>query len=363
VRELSTKDQPESDLLEGKILEQSVLYPAIEPSKPLSDVLASAGENIVYHRVGTGRAQDPDSLGIVHCGEIYKAIRCPTLDGEHDLHLLTDNCGRLQCPTCYHSAVSRSAHRAAERIDGMSEAWRANGVELGKLKHIAFSPPQRKWTKAFVSQDQGKSLREEMTRLLRRYFKDGAYGGALVFHGERKRHEDGSECHQARCSEEHHWEWSPHFHYVGYGFLSPSSDTFYQETGWIYKNIHANQERDAYATISYQLSHAGIWLNHDTPKWRQVGTGYFMVGLLSNSKGGRKVLDRSYEPLGCSVCQKALHEFGVSFEQPDWHDDKGEYQRPVVVVEWYINDKSKNKTYLQQTVEGFELDLMHLPKK
>ena len=329
---------------------ETSLYPALLPSSLHSDTLAFAGKTLRYVRVGNGKTLNPDSLGVVRCGSVVGAARCTCHEEGHDLVLLKDNCGRLQCPVCYHQSVSRSAHRMADRLEGMFEAWKVNGVNLGKLKHITFSPPQKDWPKTRVVQDGGKALRKLAYRHFNKYFKDRAYGGFLIFHGERKKHKDGTECEDRNCNKVHQWVWSPHFHYLGYGYFSPESPLYHSETGWIYKNIGSANQRDAFLTANYQLSHAGTFLDLKTSK--QVGSAYWAVGMLANCKGGRKVLNRSTESVPCSLCAKALHDYGVRFDVPDWSDDRGEHLRYVLVVEYYINRKAK--TYLQQELEGFE---------
>lgn len=320
---------------------------ALGPSSHQNDMLAKKANILKYTRVGTGSSLDLAGLKV--CGRVISAVRCPSGEDGHDLHIIGSNCKRLQCPTCYPSAVRRSARRISDRLEGMHGAWLANGVNLGKLKHIVFSPPQAEWTKARVESDGGKSLRAELRRHLKRYFKDQAYGGYLIFHGERKKHSDGSECEDKNCHRSHKWTWGPHFHYVGYGYFGPQSPKFHAETKWIYKNIGNEQVRDAYLTVHYQLTHAGIFLGDNG---EQVGTGYWPVGMMANCKGGRRVLGKHLDTLPCEVCQRALHEYGVYDQKPDWSDDRGVHRHLVYEVEYYVT--ARVVTYLQREVEGFD---------
>jgi hypothetical protein len=74
----------------------------------------------------------------------------------------------------------------------------------------------------------------------------GLRGGCLIFHPWRE-HKDET----GRGLGD--WFWSPHFHIVGYGWIS---QTAYARTGWVVKNH--GLRKSVYETLSYQLSHAGV---------------------------------------------------------------------------------------------------------
>ncbi|MCX6653037.1 MAG: hypothetical protein NT137_06770 [Methanomassiliicoccales archaeon] len=163
----------------------------------------------------------------------------------------------------------------------MRNAYGRNGVRLGKPKHIVFSPPQEDWPVEKLAMDGGRGLREELYRLLRGYAKDRVYGGAAILHDERRKHLDDTNCDTRWCRRRHKWVWGPHIHFIGYGFFENSA-LVYAETGWVYKRIEDDGERDIFGTAKYQLTHAALFVGADG---EQVGTAYQFVGTMANCKG------------------------------------------------------------------------------
>ncbi len=141
------------------------------------------------------------------------------------------SCGRGECPVDYEYWASREAHRAERRL----RAYRPS--QFRKVIHVIVSPSQEE-----IDALDYRKLRVKAYFVLKRV---GIMGGVCIFHPFRQREEDGS------------WYLSPHFHVMGYGWVSQVGET-YEETGWIVKNLGVRQS--VYATLMYQLSHAGVYM-------------------------------------------------------------------------------------------------------
>lgn len=322
----------------GEVVRFRELYPAYSPSS----TIFSSGLRYIRTAQGT-----PKDLWGMKCGDVRFVVACPD---RHEKHLVHHVCHRLQCPTCYENAASRSAHRIEERLKGLHAAYKRNGIRLGKPKHIVFSPPQVDWPRERLEADGGRALRRQLCRLLWRYAKDRVYGGDIIVHGERRKHLDGSDCDARRCRQRHQWVWGPHIHFIGYGFFENSA-LFHAESGWVYKRVEDDGERDIFSTAKYQLTHAALFLGADG---EQVGTAYHHIGQMANCKGGRTVLDKQQETVPCDTCKKELHEYAADGNEPDLANDRGEHLVWRVEVEWYINGRAKKfvQKLLAEWLEG-----------
>ena len=94
-----------------------------------------------------------------------------------------------------------------------------------------------------------RELRKEAYKILKEI---GSVGGSLIFHPFRY-HRDSKR-----------WYYSPHFHIIGFGWLVGTAET-YQKSGWIVKNKGVRES--VFATLFYQLSHAGVKHGYHTVTW------------------------------------------------------------------------------------------------
>lgn len=305
-----------------------------------------------------------------NCGEVRFAIACSNdaCRHEHGYHLRTENCGRLSCPTCRDSAISRAASRAVERIEGLIEAYEQEGQRLGPINHcqLSTSPDSPLFSPEALSTREGLHRAYQKAReLLKRYCR--GYGGILVLHPWRQIHLDGSTCGRHDCKKPHTWTWSPHFHYLGVGWWT-RADKFYEATGWTYskfgygvkkrKDVNEGQ-RSLYNTLHYELSHCGILVEgrhiydadaqipvQGTIELAQVGQVVRYVGLFSNSKGGYRVEKKTFEVQPCPHCQGNLHTWDViQDDKGDWllYSDRGPLMEWVEVKRWYINHRQRQR--------------------
>lgn len=303
-----------------------------------------------------------------NCGEVRFAVGCSDHNcrDEHGVKLVKENCGRLSCPVCKESAVDRAAARAVERIEGLISAYAAEGIKTGPLDHCQLSTraDDPLFTREAFSTREGINRAFARARLLlKRHVR--YYGGVLVLHPWRQIHPDGSECGRHDCDKPHVWTWSPHFHFIGFGWWTKSDD-FFRLTGWTYSKFgHGikkragvdESQRSLHNTIRYQLTHCGLLVEgkhiydsnsqtsvQGTVELAQVGQVLRYVGLLSNAKGGYRVESASYEVQACPHCKADLHTFDlVQDDAGNWsiHSDRGPLMEWVEVRKWYINHKTR----------------------
>ena len=225
------------------------------------------------------------------CGQVTHRISCKSCDEEPTF--VTHHCDRITCPTCAPKVRARQSKEIEERLLDIWEQYRKLGLVKGNpqryLKHITLSPPQDKFAspqdflidKASqhtiyggkvdydriennASQSAAFRNQDNLTRKAKTILNDAVdreispvSGGVLLFHGFRKNHTDGSSCEDDNCHQEHIWEWSPHFHYIGFGWFE-GGDKVFEKTGWILKNIPNKGKRSASHTVSYILSHVTV---------------------------------------------------------------------------------------------------------
>jgi hypothetical protein len=354
------------------IAEQNVvLYPATNLIDP---PLTPRNLHLSLIRVGTGNKKyGPGELN--ECGTTRFIVSCKS---GHTPTRLLNLCGRYacSCPACYEAACTAGARDIAEHIDNAPAALlNYDGRVAGEKKHIVLSTPLLNpddptggslYTEADFLKDGGKKVRVKANRILRRFARNGFYGGTLIFHPWRKKHvDDGSECDDPNCKDrEHYWHWGPHYHYVGYGFFAPGNEV-YEKTGWILKRIEEadGAVRDAYATARYQLTHAGIFIDldghvvdHDdghesvSGKDAQYGHAYSYVGFVHDL--GSEITRHEQVACHCEECQQEVyeyHETAADSGLPDLTDTAPPLHMTWEIEKrWFMRDR---RTYKQTTVE------------
>lgn len=281
-----------------------------------------------------------------NCGNVKFGIRCSNFSCENPYQALAyHSCYRLSCPTCRDSAIRRLARSASERIEGMHSAYRDENIRVGAISHVQIStdPTSPEMSPEVLGTYEGyKKTLEHVYGLLRAHVR--GYGGILIFHPWRQVHEDGTPCGVHKCPKNHKWEWSPHFHYLGWGYFR-KADEFYNLTGWTYSKIGQGvkagvsdeSRRSIYGTAYYQMTHMGIFT--DDRGRRQKGQAIRYVGMLSNAKGGFKHGGYEITVPYCEACGSEIHRFRVreSFGNLVYCDDWGFYQEVEKAKIWYVN--------------------------
>lgn len=260
------------------------------------------------------------------CGQWVHPLSCPnhaqqTITGEkHDRFVVMHTCDRPDCPVCYTTWATKSSKRATDRLFESMKLYRKEGFNLGKLKHVVFSPNQAESKELIKTKSGYKKLKSNAIKLMK---KVGLKGGVLIFHPFRQN--DPRESNFSLSIPAYVWYLSPHFHVVGVGFLQKSNE-FYDETGWTYKQME--DRVTIQGTIKYTLTHCGISDNF-------YALTYF--GVFSYNK---VVIDEEIitdEPIKCRACGELLLEYAFKDEIdkdnnqpiPDWNNELGVFYHKV----------------------------------
>lgn len=242
------------------------------------------------------------------CGDKRAVKECP-ICGPHDV---LQHCERLLCPVCNGIYRRKQAKEIDLKIRGIWNKYKKAGIVYGNpsnaFQHWILSPPQDIFPNAqdFMRSDDDKTVfdnlnflyneakkligkasirisSEEWRKQYKAFKKDPAnnprprgspiQGGELAFHGFRKKHQNGTSCNKAKCSEEHEWEWGYHFHYMGFGYLDVQP---FLDAGWVLKHkpVKGNKARNIFATAHYILSHASIIGRSTVEKSNRTVYGY-----------------------------------------------------------------------------------------
>jgi len=175
-------------------------------------------------------------------------------------------CYRARCERCKLKWMYREADHASRRLEKYEK------IHKKKAKHIVVSPPN--WV---LSQPLEK-LRKTAIKILKKVKADG---GIIIIHPFRTNHKN-----------DYLYD-SPHFHVIGFGWVEGLAEA-YKKNGW--KVIPLEPRDSTFATVVYQLSHAGVRKRKHTLVW---------FGKLSYSE-----LKVDYEPEKqiCPVCERKLEE-------------------------------------------------------
>lgn len=300
--------------------------------------------NTYYLRAGTGHKGTP------YCGQVQAVGACEDKTCHASLpRLIKASCHRYDCPECYHDAIERMAKESSDRINSFEvDFYEEVGERPGKRKQFVFSPNPRLWTRQRVLSDNGAALDRELKRLCDYAFKDGFYALEVLTHLEREKHQDGTECTEEDCHKEHIWQWGPHFHGLGYGFIKTIAEIHAKFPGWNIKVVPEGKtkdgkprERDSYATLLYLGSHASIFYNATTR--RQSRKVIKHLGI-SNPRTYRRTLDHvEYERLKCT-CGRDLKAFVPTEDyQPNRALDMGPMMEKKAVYRYSFKQAALTK--------------------
>jgi len=263
-------------------LRQQLAYPASKRSEIFEQMHESTNWNTIehdgWHLPATKEAHD-------WCGK-WSTMGCldvaahagTAAEGKAFVRTFQRSCYRADCEVCYKKWLAREANKATRRIEKYEKLSGKNA------KHVIISVP------SWLYHKSKKELAKESYKIL----KDiGCIGGTIIFHPFRYR------------QELRQWYYSPHFHVIGFGWIEKTTENYYKN-GWIVKN---KGFRDStFATIYYQLSHAGIKKHNHTLVW---------FGDLSYSK--LKVEKEEIEANICPYCNAKLREvesYGLFYCKP-----------------------------------------------
>lgn len=202
------------------------------------------------------------------CGKvIYMGCIGDTHSGTAYVHPVKRSCDRAGCPVCSSSWRWKASKRIAYRVDEVRKILRGAGYHATRPIHVTVNPRPSEWD-AFRDPKRYPKLRRKAQRVVR---KAGFYGGVQVFHPWRYRcakcgshfNFDTKTC--ASCGSDHKTRyWSPHWHMLGFGWISPVAEALVKNHG----------VRDSVqATAYYELGHCGIRGEYQAFTWFGVGNG------------------------------------------------------------------------------------------
>lgn len=241
-----------------------------------------------------------------HAGKVYVDLR-------------RHSCMRLECPVCYEKAAAREAGRIEHRM----KAWHSRGKPI----HFVVSAP---FSLYYLSIERLREIAYKVARSV------GFWGGSCIVHPWRERckicgtPKDGTEkrCLNCGCGELV-WYFSPHFHMIGYGFISGEKVAKeYARSGWISKKVGATREEEdaVFKTAMYQVSHCGVKKNRHSVTW-------FGAMAYSKLKVEKEIVAKKVCPL-CGSELEALRYLGDGplpwTEEGDHYGDLQDWGRRTV---------------------------------
>ncbi len=213
------------------------------------------------------------------------------------VELYKRKCMRAVCPECYEAWASREGEAAEHRMD----AYQKTLKQFKKPIHVILSPP------AYDVVDY-RAFRREAYTIAK---MAGVNAGMVIFHPWRKSKGVVTEGSPYVTKA---WEYSPHFHILGFGWVCHTSD-IHDKTGWVVKN--RGVRKSTRRTISYLLTHTGISENVHSVTW---------WGELSYNK--LKIAKMPAERPTCPMCEShliPLFDWSDVLGEPPPMDDVGRY--------------------------------------
>ena len=300
------------------LIEKSLQLENIQFSRKIfdwKDVNKSGSGNWGFKGMGTSY----DS-----CGMFY-SVGCLNHEPAYVIRK-KNNCQRAECPICSDAWLTDSASRLADRIESAKKYHRSR-----RPIHATASLPANEWLEPLTKEGYAK-LRRKANRLMKRV---GFQGGVCVFHPYRKKCKKcgaGESEYAKICpkcgSNDWGWIYSPHFHYIGYGWIV-GVKSMHEKFGWVIKNIGLRDE--VFPVAYYILSHAGIRSGNHTVSW---------IGTLSWKNYKREYVSEYERPIECPICGSWLQpvKYVGSGENPlkDLKLDKADF--PKNDWEYYRGD-------------------------
>ena len=169
--------------------------------------------------------------------------------GQQYVYVGKKSCFKATCPECYESWSWREAKRIEHRL--AHYRGRRN-----RVIHCAASVPRQLW---HIDVEKMRKLSNRIAK------KAGFEGGCVVYHpfreacficGEPKTPK-AKRCHWCG-SNVFRWHYSPHFHYLGFGWIFEGNkvDDEIVKSGWVFINFGVRES--VFGTAIYELSHCGV---------------------------------------------------------------------------------------------------------
>lgn len=255
---------------------------------------------------------------VVGCGTPTTIVRCPDYypTSCHDKDLILTSCGSVRCSVCSHTALTRQVAQAVLPHQAYDAVSTING-SYHYDSHVVISPPKRMFTKDCIAAEGTKPVWAFMKDFFSSY-NAGDLAASCVLHLTRKKHSDGSGCHDRNCELEHRDEWGPHVHGCGKIYLAPNDVIRKDYDGkLIVTKLPATLgERNIISTLKYELDHAHPVVNLDSDRSSQFVHKY---GEISRQRMTRKLIRTEEYNVRCSApqCQKLILDYDIDHSHPD----------------------------------------------
>ena len=248
-----------------------------------------------------------------------RVTACGT-DTTHYAHATMRHCARPSCPACAHYHISKDTPDQSQKIYAKSkdlkhtEGWRA-----GYLQHITVSVPENLYYMA-LTPDGFTKLKKWAIKYAQSV---GVKGGYMVFHPFRQNGINDDDIlpedytpTETNDLNKHSARFSPHFHIVGFGFIT-GTEKLFNQTGWIIKALRVGDKKitsvpEISGVLSYLKSHAGI-IDEKSPYQPSRYQSGVWFGVLAPNQFPLVGFVRMYTPQICPECGaplKAHHVHG-----------------------------------------------------
>jgi hypothetical protein len=252
-------------------------------------IIAGSGNFEKTHDDGRYRDNCNTFRGASACKDhVYKSL---TLHYNH--------CNKMDCETCFIQASSTRARELNGKLKELREKALKEGVKIGMVKHIALSPTKELMKEILTDYNKFLKFRREfdVKTILE---ESGLFGGVLMLDLWTKQCRTcGKKDYECSCEiKDLKRVLSPHFHYIGYGYMLHANDFREKFKDWVYVNFGSRE--DAYHTLFYALTHCALWRKDDG----KLKPAYETTGFL-NSKHLEPIHTvTKYIPHKCKVCKK-----------------------------------------------------------
>ena len=212
-----------------------------------------------------------------NCNTFRDTITCET----HlikSLKLVFNHCNKLDCKTCFIHASSKRARSINEKILEFKAEAKKHGIKTGNILHIVFSP--RKSLALRKMGDYNEFLEFRRNEIFTMLKECGIFAGVIFTQlWSYKCQVCGKEEDNCNCQEkELERKLNPHFHVLGYGYLTSTEEFREYFKDWVYVNL--GRRKDAFHTIFYILTNVALWRKADG----KLKPAYQSFGYLKSSE-------------------------------------------------------------------------------
>lgn len=246
-----------------------------------------------------------------------RVTACGSVTG-HYAHATMRHCARPSCPACAHYHITKDTPAQAEKILAKSKDLRhTDGWRAGYLQHITVSIPEKLYYMALTPEGFKKLKKWAIDYAL----QVGVMGGYMVFHPFRQNGVNDDDVlpedytpASTNDLNKHSARFSPHFHIVGFGFIT-GTERIFKNTGWIIKALRVGDKKitttaEIGGVLAYLKSHAGV-IDENSPYQPTRYQSGVWFGVLSPTKFLLVGYVRRYTPQICPECGAPLKSYHV----------------------------------------------------